>query len=55
MDRGDDIAKVGRTLIGMDEAHRECKSVRFYTGFDKEPERKPMEAGNSRGNVVTST
>jgi len=50
LDRGDDIAKVGRTLIGMDEEHRECNFI-----LDLIKNMKAMEAGKSRGNVVTST
>jgi len=38
MERGDDIAKVGRTLIGMDEEQRE-------RDFILEKNRKLMEAG----------
>jgi len=50
MERRDDIAKVGRTLIGMDEEHHERDII---LGSIKS--RKPMEAGKSRGNMVTST
>jgi len=42
MERGDDIAKVGRTLIGMDEKHRERDFVLVLI-----KNRKPMEAGKS--------
>jgi len=50
MERGDDIAKVGRTLIGMDEEHRELDFI-----LDSIKNRKPMEASKSRANVVVST
>jgi len=50
MERIDDIAKVGRTLIGMDEEHRERNFI-----LDSIKNRRPMEAGKSRGNVGTST
>jgi len=50
MERGDDIAKVCRALIGMDEEHRERDFI-----LDLIKNRKPMEANKSRGNVVTST
>jgi len=49
MERRDDIAKVGRTLIGMDEEHHERDFI-----LDSIKNRKPMEAGISRGNVVMS-
>jgi len=49
MERGDDIATVDRTLIGMDEEHRERDFV-----LDSTKNRKLMEAGKNRGNVVTS-
>jgi len=48
MERGDEIAKVSRTLIGMDEEHRE----RDFK-LDSIKNRKPMETSKSRGNVVT--
>jgi len=50
MERGDDIAKPGRTLIVVDEKHRERDFI-----VDSIKNQKPMEAGKSRGNVVTST
>jgi len=49
MERGDDIAKVDRTLIGMDEEHCERDFI-----LDSIKNRKTMEAGKSKGNVVTS-
>jgi len=49
MERGDDIVKVDRTLIGMDEEHRERDHI-----MDSIKNRKPMEAGKSRDNVVTT-
>jgi len=48
-ERGDDIAKVSRTLIGMDEEH--ARDFILYSIKNQ----KPMEAGKSRGNVVAST
>jgi len=50
VERGDDIAKVDRTSIGMDEEHRERHFI-----MNSIKNRKPMEAVKSRGNVVTST
>jgi len=50
MERGDDISKVGTTLIGMDEKYRDRDFIR-----DSIWNRKPTEAGKSRGNVVAST
>jgi len=50
MERGDDISEVSRALIGMDEEHRERDYV-----LDSIKNRKPIEAGKSRGNVVSST
>jgi len=42
MEKGDDddIAKVGMTLIGMDEEHRECDLI-----LDSIKIQKPIEAG----------
>jgi len=50
MERDDDIAKIGRKLIYMDEEHRERDSILYLI-----KNYKPMEAGQSRGNVVMST
>jgi len=50
MERADDIAKVGMTLIGMNEEHCECDFL-----LDSVKNQKRMGAGKSRGNVVTST
>jgi len=46
MDRGDDIAKIGWILIGVDEEHRESDFI-----WDS----IKNQAGKSRGNVATST
>jgi len=40
MARGDNIAKVGKTLIGVDEEHRERDVI-----LDSIKNRKPIEAG----------
>jgi len=50
MERDNDIAKVGRTLIGMDEEHHEHDCI-----LDLIMNWKPMKAGKRRGNVVAST
>jgi len=50
VERGDDIAKVGRTLIAMDEERHERDFL-----LDSIKNRKSMAAGKSRGNVVMST
>jgi len=42
MERGDDIAKVGRTLIGMNEELCERDFI-----LDSIKNQKPMEAGKS--------
>jgi len=50
MEKGDDIAKIGRILIGMDEEQSERDFV-----LDSIKDRKPMKVGKSRGNEVAST
>ena len=50
MEGDDDIAKVSRTLIGMDVEHRE-------RDFIQNPNMnwKPVKTGLGRGNMVVST